>query len=202
VAANARALELTSADGTRLHASLFEAREPVAGLVMVHGMQSHAGWFEAAGTAVALAAAGITCLAYDRRGSGRSGGTPGHAARADDMLADLDVMADESFHTRESLEKLIGRRAATAVNARISKCGGLIATRNRCREALAAGLWVQVGCQVGESSLLSAAHLRLCAAVGVVRYAEGCFGRLLLAKVISMATNRSTFRISFCCRKS
>ena len=94
----------------------------------------------------------------------------------------LDVMADESFHTRESLEGLIERRAATAVNARISKCGGLIATLNRCREALAAGLWVQVGCQVGESSLLSAAHLRLCAAVADVRYAEGCFGLLLLAE--------------------
>lgn len=94
----------------------------------------------------------------------------------------LDVMADESFHTSESLAGLIERRAATAVSARISKCGGLVATRSRCFEALAAGLWIQVGCQVGESSLLSAAHLRLCAAVGDVRYAEGCFGRLLLAE--------------------
>jgi L-alanine-DL-glutamate epimerase-like enolase superfamily enzyme len=94
----------------------------------------------------------------------------------------LDVMADESLHTRESLELLIEHKAATAINARISKCGGLVATRNRCREALAAGLWIQVGCQVGESSLLSSAHLRLCAALGEVRYAEGCFGRLLLAE--------------------
>lgn len=92
----------------------------------------------------------------------------------------LEVMADESFSTRESLARLLERRAATAVNARISKCGGLVATLARCREALAGGLGVQVGCQVGESSLLSAAHLRLCAAVGDVRYAEGCFGTLLL----------------------
>lgn len=92
----------------------------------------------------------------------------------------LDVMADESFSTRESLERLLQRGAATAVNARISKCGGLVATLKRCREALASGLQVQIGCQVGESSLLSAAHLRLCAAVGDVRYAEGCFGTLLL----------------------
>lgn len=92
----------------------------------------------------------------------------------------LDVMADESFATRESLEQLLRRRAATAVNARISKCGGLVSTLKRCREALAAGLKVQIGCQVGESSLLSAAHLKLCAAVGDVRYAEGCFGKLLL----------------------
>ena len=92
----------------------------------------------------------------------------------------LGVMADESFSTRESLTTLVDRHAATAVNARISKCGGLVATLARCREALASGLTVQIGCQVGESSLLSAAQLRLVAAVGDVRYVEGCFGTLLL----------------------
>ena len=94
----------------------------------------------------------------------------------------LDVMADESLNTRASLARLIETRACTAINARISKCGGLIATLARCREALDAGLWVQIGCQVGESSLLSAAHLHLCAAFPQVRHAEGCFGRLLLAE--------------------
>ena len=93
----------------------------------------------------------------------------------------LDVMADESLNTRESLQRLIDTGACTAINARISKCGGLIATLARCREALAAGLWVQIGCQVGESSLLSAAHLHLSAAFPEVRHAEGCFGKLLLA---------------------
>jgi hypothetical protein len=43
---------------------------------------------------------------------------------------------------------------------------------------------LQVGCQAGESSLLSAAHLTLLAALAPltpgVRYAEGCFGRHLL----------------------
>jgi len=92
----------------------------------------------------------------------------------------LDVMADESFSTAESLKSLISMNACTAINARISKCGGLVATLARCREAHAAGLFVQVGCQVGESSLLSAAHLHLCAAFPQVRHAEGCFGTILL----------------------
>jgi L-Ala-D/L-Glu epimerase len=52
------------------------------------------------------------------------------------------------------------------------------------RSSLDAGLLLQVGCQVGESSLLSAAHLALLSALGPlrpgVRYAEGCFGRHLL----------------------
>jgi muconate cycloisomerase len=92
----------------------------------------------------------------------------------------LGVMADESLWDRGSLERLIAERACTAVNVRISKCGGLVAALARSREALDAGLTVQVGCQVGESSLLSAAHLALVQSVQQVTYAEGCFGRFLL----------------------
>jgi alpha-beta hydrolase superfamily lysophospholipase len=83
------ALRIESSDGVRLHASLFPAQRPQAALLLVHGLQSHAGWFEASGTAGGLAGAGITCLAYDRRGSGRSEGIPGHADSAEDFLADL-----------------------------------------------------------------------------------------------------------------
>ncbi len=90
------------------------------------------------------------------------------------------IMADESLNDRDSLERLIERKACTSVNVRVSKCGGLIGAFHRCREALDAGLDVQVGCQVGESSLLSAAQLVLLSAVGPVKYAEGCFGHLLL----------------------
>ncbi len=92
----------------------------------------------------------------------------------------LGVMVDESLTTRDSLRRLIAARACTAVNVRISKCGGLVAAFNRGREALEAGLVLQLGCQVGESSLLSAAHLRLAQALQAVTYAEGCFGRFLL----------------------
>jgi len=55
-----------------------------------------------------------------------------------------------------------------------------MASLARCREALNAGLAVQIGCQVGESSLLSAAHLVLVTAVQRITYAEGCFGYHLL----------------------
>jgi muconate cycloisomerase len=92
----------------------------------------------------------------------------------------LGVMADESLNTRASLQRLTAAGACTAANVRVSKCGGLVAAANRAREALDAGLTLQLGCQVGESSLLSAAHLRLAAAVQPVTYAEGCFGLFLL----------------------
>jgi L-Ala-D/L-Glu epimerase len=94
------------------------------------------------------------------------------------------ILIDEGLTDRQSLQTLITHRACTAVNVRISKCGGLVAAYARCREALDAGLTLQVGCQVGESSLLSAAHVTLLAALAPldpgVRYAEGCFGRHLL----------------------
>jgi len=94
------------------------------------------------------------------------------------------IMVDEGLTDRDSLQRFITHRACTAANVRISKCGGLVGAYARCREALEAGLLLQVGCQVGESSLLSAAHLTLLSALAPlspgVRYAEGCFGRHLL----------------------
>jgi L-alanine-DL-glutamate epimerase-like enolase superfamily enzyme len=92
----------------------------------------------------------------------------------------LEVMVDEGVTDRDSLETLIARRACTAVNIRISKCGGLVASFNRCLRALAEGLTLQVGCQVGESSLLSAAQVILLSGLQGVKYGEGCFGRYLL----------------------
>ncbi len=84
-------LKITSPDGTLLHASVMEAEDPVAGLLLVHGMQSHSQWFEVSGTLAALSDAGISCLAYDRRGSGRSGGKKGHAKSAEQMLEDFET---------------------------------------------------------------------------------------------------------------
>jgi L-alanine-DL-glutamate epimerase-like enolase superfamily enzyme len=94
------------------------------------------------------------------------------------------IVVDEGLTDRESLQAFISHQACTGANVRISKCGGLVGAYARCREALDAGLILQVGCQVGESSLLSAAHLTLLEALAPltpgVRYAEGCFGRHLL----------------------
>jgi L-Ala-D/L-Glu epimerase len=94
------------------------------------------------------------------------------------------IVVDEGLTDRGSLQRLITQRACTGANVRISKCGGLVGALERCREALEAGLMLQIGCQVGESSLLSAAHVTLLSALAPlapgVRYAEGCFGRHLL----------------------
>lgn len=107
-------LTLESADGTRLHASHFPAPRPRAGLLLVHGLQSHAGWFEASATARNLADAGISSLAYDRRGSGRSGGITGHADSADAF--EMDFAAGAAALRRE-LDVRAGRDAPLHVLA-------------------------------------------------------------------------------------
>jgi len=109
------------------------------------------------------------------------------AARDIDGMAQLTaagvpVVADESCHDAASLERLIAARACRGVNIRIVKCGGLVAALARARRALAAGLTLQIGCQVGETSLLSAAQLALVRTLGGgVSFIEGCYGERLLA---------------------
>jgi len=113
------------------------------------------------------------------------------AADALDEMSELvretgfTVMADESFSHPDSLLALVEKGACNAVNVRISKCGGLIASLRCCQEAHRAALTIQVGCQVGESSLLSVAQQALLAQVRAVLYAEGCFGRYLLREDVA-----------------
>lgn len=108
------------------------------------------------------------------------------AARDFDGLAKLvretnaEIIADESFSDRASLQRLLARKACTGINVRISKCGGLIAAAQRCEDALEAGLTLHIGCQVGESSLLSAAQLALISAAPHAKHFEGCYGKHLL----------------------
>jgi alpha-beta hydrolase superfamily lysophospholipase len=60
--------------------------------VLVHGLQSHAGWFSDAGTR--LADRGLAVYAPDRRGSGRSAAKRGDVADFRDWYADLFEVID------------------------------------------------------------------------------------------------------------
>ncbi len=101
-------ISVESSDGTRLHVAVFRSDRPVASLVVVHGLQSHAGWLEATGTGEHLARHGIETWAFDRRGSGRSEGRRGDASRPEVFLDDLDAvrarvdidLAEAGAHTR------------------------------------------------------------------------------------------------------
>ena len=97
----------------------------------------------------------------------------------------LLVVADESLLTLEDAHRLIQARACDVFNIRISKCGGLVAAQAIAAAGHAAGLKLQVGAQVGETSLLSAAGRHLAAHLPEAGYVEGSFGTHLLTEDIT-----------------
>ncbi|MEO5667815.1 MAG: alpha/beta fold hydrolase [Bdellovibrionota bacterium] len=77
-------------DGSRQHAIHFIAEHPRSAILFVHGLQSHAEWMRASGVGEKLAARGISVMAFDRRGSGRSATERGYAASGKELLEDLN----------------------------------------------------------------------------------------------------------------
>jgi muconate cycloisomerase len=98
----------------------------------------------------------------------------------------VPIMVDESLVTREDADALIAARAADFFNVRVSKCGGLARSLALAGAATAAGLQIQVGSQVGETAILSAAGRHLAAALPAVAFVEGSFGTLLLTEDVSV----------------
>ena len=97
----------------------------------------------------------------------------------------IAVIADESLVTMRDAESLLREQACDIFNVRVSKCGGLLPSRAIAELGLSAGLRVQVGAQVGETSLLSAAGRHLALHLAEVESVEGSFGTHLLSEDIT-----------------
>lgn len=100
-------------------------------------------------------------------------------------LSPIPVMVDESLVTLRDAEELIEASACDFFNLRISKCGGIFNTIKIARLAKQAGICLQIGCQVGETAILSAAGRYLAAYLEDIEFVEGSYGNLLLAEDIS-----------------
>jgi muconate cycloisomerase len=103
------------------------------------------------------------------------------------------LIADESLLTIEDAERLIRVGGVRVLNVRIAKNGGLMPALRIARLALAAELDVQLGCMVGETSILSAAGVAFLEACPKVRFVEGAFGRFLLRDDVTNRPVRFTF---------
>lgn len=80
---------LMAPDGTQLVYDAFEAVEPRAAVLLLHGWFDHAGrWRE---TGERLREAGYSAFLLDLRGHGRSGGRRGHLSRFSQLLGDLQA---------------------------------------------------------------------------------------------------------------
>ena len=82
---------LPTADDARLHLRCWSAAgEQAARIVLVHGYGEHSGRYE--DFARFLAGHGYSVQAYDQRGSGSSGGTPGRIDDFERLVDDLDAV--------------------------------------------------------------------------------------------------------------
>jgi len=97
----------------------------------------------------------------------------------------LPVMADESLVTIEQASQLVDARACDYFNIRLSKCGGVTGSLAIAKLAAQAGIKIQVGAQVGETAILSAAGRTFAAHLPELAFAEGSFGTWLLSEDIA-----------------
>ncbi|HEY3117367.1 MAG TPA: enolase C-terminal domain-like protein [Chloroflexota bacterium] len=97
----------------------------------------------------------------------------------------MAVVADESLVTIEDAQRLVEAQACDVFNLRVSKNGGLGAALAIAEVAQRAGIQIQVGAQVGETAVLSAAGRHLAAHLPDLMFAEGSFGTLLLEEDVA-----------------
>ncbi|GIX03701.1 MAG: dipeptide epimerase [Planctomycetaceae bacterium] len=92
----------------------------------------------------------------------------------------IPIMLDESLCSELDAHLAIECGYCDQFNLRISKCGGLLPSVRIACLAQQAGLGWQIGCQVGETSILSAAGRHLACALQGWQVLEGSYDRWLL----------------------
>jgi muconate cycloisomerase len=103
----------------------------------------------------------------------------------------LKLMADESVCSMAELEQAIRDGHFDVINVRLSKCGGFFNSLKIIQRIRAAGLNFQVGCQLGESGILSAAGRALCTISSDALYYDGSYDVFLLRE--NLTTEHVTF---------
>jgi L-alanine-DL-glutamate epimerase-like enolase superfamily enzyme len=95
------------------------------------------------------------------------------------------IMLDESLCSRIDAERALQAGTCDLFNLRLSKCGGFIPSLRLAQFAQQHGLGCQLGCQVGETAVLSAAGRHFAASVAGLRYLEGSYDRHLVRAALA-----------------
>lgn len=96
----------------------------------------------------------------------------------------IPIMPDESLVSLADAKRLI-ELGAGMLNIRIAKVGGLLPALQMAQLAMERGCGVQLGCLVGETSVLSAAGQVFARTIPITRFLEGAFGRWLLKREVA-----------------
>ena len=99
-----------------------------------------------------------------------------------DVRGDLGIpiMLDESLCCYDDGIRAIAGQYCDLFNIRLSKCGGILPSMRLAVLARQHGLGFQLGCQVGETGILSAAGRHFACNVKGIRYLEGSFDKFLV----------------------
>lgn len=94
------------------------------------------------------------------------------------------IMLDESLCSLVDAELAVAENRCDLFNLRLSKCGGFIPSLRLAQFASRHGLACQLGCQVGETAILSAAGRHFASSVRGLRYLEGSYDRHLVREAL------------------
>ena len=103
----------------------------------------------------------------------------------------VPIMLDESLCSLSDADRAIADDLCDLFNIRLSKCGGFINSLLLAAKAHVAGKRWQLGCQVGETGILSAAGRHFACGISGIRYVEGSYDKLLIGDQIT--TQHFTF---------
>jgi muconate cycloisomerase len=97
----------------------------------------------------------------------------------------VPIMHDESLCSLMDARCAIEQGTCDLFNIRLSKCGGFTNSVRIAALAHRHGLGYQLGCQVGETGLLSAAGRHFATSVAGIQFLEGSYDRHLLAEQLT-----------------
>lgn len=103
----------------------------------------------------------------------------------------VPIMLDESLCGMIDAERAVQGETCDLFNLRLSKCGGFIACLRLAQFAKKHGIGHQLGCQIGETAILSAAGRHFAGSVRDIRYLEGSYDKHLVRE--NLATADITF---------
>ncbi len=90
------------------------------------------------------------------------------------------IMLDESLCSMIDAKRAAEKGLCDLFNLRLSKCGGFIPSLRLAQFAHQNGLRYQLGCQVGETAILSAAGRHFACSVANIRFLEGSYDKHLV----------------------
>jgi muconate cycloisomerase len=96
------------------------------------------------------------------------------------------IIHDESLCSMIDAERAVAEQTCDMFNIRLSKCGGFLRSLDLAAFAHRCGLGYQLGCQVGESGILSAAGRHFACSVKNLRYVEGSYDKFLVRERLTV----------------